>query len=106
MPRPRLADESRRIVPVPCLIIDFVDGATITEPAQVAGPRAAFTGQLAAALASIHQAGVARSDVPHLAEIRGHCHHQDRNVADIPRMMHSTRQPFGRRWRASGRRRR
>ncbi len=71
VPRPRLADESRRIVPVPCLIIDFVDGATITEPAQVAGPRAAFTGQLAAALASIHQAGVARSDVPHLAEIRG-----------------------------------
>jgi aminoglycoside phosphotransferase (APT) family kinase protein len=72
VPRPRLADESRRIVPVPCLILDFVDGAAVTAPAQVTGPRGGwFTGQLAAALAAIHQADVARSDVPHLAEIRG-----------------------------------
>jgi aminoglycoside phosphotransferase (APT) family kinase protein len=71
VPRPRLADESRRIVPVPCLIVEFVDGETITEPAQLTGPRLAFSGQLAAALASIHRAGVAQSDVPYLAEIRG-----------------------------------
>ncbi len=71
VPRPRLADESRRIVPVPCLIVDFIDGVAITQPAQLTAPLTAFTGQLAAALASIHQAGVARSEVPHLAEIRG-----------------------------------
>jgi aminoglycoside phosphotransferase (APT) family kinase protein len=70
VPRPRLADESRGIVPVPCLIVDFVDGATITEPAQLTGLRTAFTGQLAATLASIHRAGIARSDLPHLADIR------------------------------------
>ncbi len=71
VPHPRFADESCAFLPVPCLIVDFVDGAPITEPAQLVGPGAAFTGQLAAALASIHRAGIARSDVPHLADIRG-----------------------------------
>jgi aminoglycoside phosphotransferase (APT) family kinase protein len=69
VPRPRHSDESRAILPVPCLVIDFVDAAAVTGPADVTGERTAFTGQLAAALASIHQAGVARSDVPHLADI-------------------------------------
>jgi len=71
VPRPRHADESRAILPVPFLVIDFVDAAPVTGTAAVTGARTAFTGQLAAVLASIHQAGVARSDVPHLAHILG-----------------------------------
>jgi aminoglycoside phosphotransferase (APT) family kinase protein len=70
VPRPRHADESRAILPVPLLLIDFVDGTAVTEPSQLTGPRADFSGQLAAALASIHRAGIAPSDVPHLADIR------------------------------------
>ena len=69
VPRPRYADESRTIFPVPCLVIDFVDAAAVTEPADVTGDGAAFTGELAAALASIHQADVSRSDLPHLRDV-------------------------------------
>jgi aminoglycoside phosphotransferase (APT) family kinase protein len=71
VPRPRYVDESRTIIPVPCLIIDFVDGAPVTGPGQVPGSRADFTGQLAATLARIHQAGIAVTNVPHLADIGG-----------------------------------
>jgi aminoglycoside phosphotransferase (APT) family kinase protein len=71
VPRPRYADESRAILPVPCLVIDFVDATAVTRPADVTGETTAFTGQLAAALASIHQARVARSDLPHLLGVLG-----------------------------------
>jgi aminoglycoside phosphotransferase (APT) family kinase protein len=68
VPRPRYADESCAIFPVPCLVIDFVDAAAVTEPADVTGEGTAFTGELAAALASIHKAEVSRSDLPHLRD--------------------------------------
>ena len=71
VPRPRHADESRKIIPVPYLVTDFVDGATVTEPGQVTGSRSAFTRQVAATLASIHQAGVAPRDVPYLGDVLG-----------------------------------
>lgn len=71
VPRPRYADESRSILPVPCLVTDFVDGSPVTEPGQVTGSMDAFTRQLAATLAGIHQAGVTPPDVPHLREILG-----------------------------------
>jgi aminoglycoside phosphotransferase (APT) family kinase protein len=69
VPRPRYADESHTILPVPCLVTDFVDGTTITGPGQVAGSRRAFTDHLAATLASIHQAGVSPSAVSHLRDV-------------------------------------
>lgn len=69
VPRPRFADESATILPVPFLVTEFVDGATVTEPAHVTGHRTAFTGQLAATLAKIHQSGVASPKVPHLRDI-------------------------------------
>jgi aminoglycoside phosphotransferase (APT) family kinase protein len=71
VPQPRYADESRAILPVPLLVTEFVEGAAVTDPAQLTVSRTAFTGQLAAALASIHQAGLAASGIPHLADIRG-----------------------------------
>jgi aminoglycoside phosphotransferase (APT) family kinase protein len=65
VPRPYHADESCAVLPVPCLLLEFIDG----EPP--AGPAAPpdFTGQLAAALADLHRAGFARSDVAFLPDI-------------------------------------
>jgi aminoglycoside phosphotransferase (APT) family kinase protein len=71
VPRPRYADESRAILPVPLLVTEFVEGTAVTGPAQLTGPRAAFTGQLAVVLASIHQAGIAAFRIPHRTDIRG-----------------------------------
>jgi len=70
VPRPRHADESRSILPVPCLVIEFIDGEAVTEPAQLTESLQAFTSQLAATLAALHNACFARADVPHLADIR------------------------------------
>ena len=70
VPRPRYADESRAILPGPLLVTEFVEGTAVTGPAQLTGPCAAFTGQLAAVLASIHQAGIAAFRIPHLTDIR------------------------------------
>jgi aminoglycoside phosphotransferase (APT) family kinase protein len=70
VPRPRLADESRSILPVPCLVVDFVDGAPVTEPAQLSIAPLAFAGQLAAVLASLHRAGLTRTHAPYLPDIR------------------------------------
>jgi aminoglycoside phosphotransferase (APT) family kinase protein len=69
VPGPRYADESRAILPVPFLVTDFVDGVPGTEAGQVAASRGAFTDQLAARLASIHQADVAPPDLPHLRDV-------------------------------------
>jgi aminoglycoside phosphotransferase (APT) family kinase protein len=71
VPRPRYADESRAILPAPLLVTEFVEGIAVTGPAQLSQPRAAFTGQLAATLASIHQAGISAVDLPHLTDVRG-----------------------------------
>jgi aminoglycoside phosphotransferase (APT) family kinase protein len=71
VPRPRYVDESRAILPVPLLVTEFLEGIAVTGPAQLTGPRGALTSQLAAALASIHQAGISASDIPHLTDIRG-----------------------------------
>jgi aminoglycoside phosphotransferase (APT) family kinase protein len=71
VPRPRLADESHTILPVPCLVTDFVDGRTITGPGQLAGSHRSFTDQLAATLASIHRARLSPSELPYLRDILG-----------------------------------
>jgi len=67
--RPRLADESRAILPVPYLVTEFIEGRTCTEPSQLPLPLADFAGQLAAFLARLHTAGVTRAATPYLADI-------------------------------------
>ncbi|HEY7325543.1 MAG TPA: phosphotransferase [Streptosporangiaceae bacterium] len=70
VPRPRLADESREILPVPFLVTDFIEGEVCTEPGQLTLPVTDFTGELAAFLARLHGAGVTRAAVLHLADHR------------------------------------
>jgi aminoglycoside phosphotransferase (APT) family kinase protein len=70
VPRPYLADESGAILPGPFLVIEFIDGKAITEPAQLTQPAIAFTCQLAATLAQLHKAGFTLTDAPYLADIR------------------------------------
>jgi aminoglycoside phosphotransferase (APT) family kinase protein len=70
VPRPRLADESRSILPLPYLVVDFIDGAPVTEPAQLTTTPLAFTGQLAAVLAGLHGAGLTCTHAPYLPDIR------------------------------------
>jgi len=69
VPRPRYADESCTIMPVPCLVIEFIDGAAGTELGQVSQPVPDFAGQLAAALAQLHTAAFTLADAPYLADI-------------------------------------
>jgi aminoglycoside phosphotransferase (APT) family kinase protein len=64
VPAPRLAGEPGTILPAPFLVMDFVDGATVTRPPAPAG----FTAQLAAALAKLHTAGVPRAEVAFLPD--------------------------------------
>ena len=71
VPRPRYADESRTILPVPCLVIEFIDGQAVTEPSQVTQPMADVTSQLAAVLARLHAAAFTLAEVPFLADIAG-----------------------------------
>lgn len=52
VPRPRHADESGRILPGPYLVVDFVEGEPLREPAAGSGDAAR---QLAAVLAAIHR---------------------------------------------------
>jgi aminoglycoside phosphotransferase (APT) family kinase protein len=71
VPRPRYADESRTILPVPCLVIDFIDGEALTDPSQVSLPMTDVSSQLAAELARLHAAAYTVADAPYLAEIAG-----------------------------------
>jgi aminoglycoside phosphotransferase (APT) family kinase protein len=65
VPRPRLADESGSILPGPFVVMDFVEGVPVTRPQGPVG----FTGQLAATLAKLHDAGVPRTEVAFLPDI-------------------------------------
>jgi aminoglycoside phosphotransferase (APT) family kinase protein len=67
VPRPYLADESGTIVPGPCLLMEFIDGERVHEPADLAS----FTRQFAAALAALHDCGITRPGVPFLPDIGG-----------------------------------
>jgi aminoglycoside phosphotransferase (APT) family kinase protein len=64
VPEPRLAEESGTILAGPFVVMDFVDGAPVTRPPEPAG----FTAQLAVALANLHNAGFARTEVPFLPD--------------------------------------
>jgi aminoglycoside phosphotransferase (APT) family kinase protein len=66
VPRPYLADESRAILPGPFLLQELIEGKPVEDPTDLTD----FTGQLAAALASLHNCGFARAEVPFLADVR------------------------------------
>jgi aminoglycoside phosphotransferase (APT) family kinase protein len=66
VPRPYLADESGAILPGPFLLQELIDGEPIKDPADLTD----FTGQLAAALAAVHNCGFARAEVAFLADVR------------------------------------
>jgi aminoglycoside phosphotransferase (APT) family kinase protein len=70
VPRARHADESATILPVPCLVIDYIDGYTVTDRSQLTEPLTDFTGQLAAVLAQLHAAAFTLADAPYLTDIR------------------------------------
>jgi aminoglycoside phosphotransferase (APT) family kinase protein len=70
VPRPRHADESATILPVPCLVIEHIDGRAGNDPSQLTGPLTDFTAQLAAVLAQLHAAAFTLADAPYLTEIR------------------------------------
>lgn len=70
VPRPRHADESATIVPVPCLIIEYIDGHALTDPSQLTVTLTDFTGRLAVVLAQLHAAAFTLADAPYLADIR------------------------------------
>ena len=69
VPKPYRADESCTVLPVPWLVVEFIDGMTITEPDQLSFPQPAFTGQLAAFLSQLHRAPIALADMPYLIDI-------------------------------------
>jgi len=70
VPRPWHADESGAILPGPWLLIGYIDGEAITDPADLAtaGGLTPFLGSLAQALAALHETGLRRADVPFLAD--------------------------------------
>ena len=64
VPRPCLADESGAIVPGSCLLTEYIDGERVHQPADLPS----FTRHLGAALAAVHDCGLARADVPFLPD--------------------------------------
>jgi aminoglycoside phosphotransferase (APT) family kinase protein len=65
VPRPFLVDESGVVVPGSCLLMEFIDGERVHQPADLRS----FTRQLAAALAAVHDCGIALADVPFLPDV-------------------------------------
>jgi len=68
--QPRYADESGTILPVPCLVTEFIEGAAGSVPANLPDQIAAATAQLAATLARLHRLAFTLSDAPYLTDIR------------------------------------
>jgi len=64
VPRPCLADESGTIVQGPCVLMEFIDGDRVHQPADLPS----FIRQLGAALAAVHGSGITRADVPFLRD--------------------------------------
>jgi aminoglycoside phosphotransferase (APT) family kinase protein len=65
VPRPFLVIESGAIVPGSCLLMEYIDGERVHNPADLPS----FTRQLAAALVAVHDCGIARADVPFVPDI-------------------------------------
>lgn len=66
VPKPFLADESGTILPGPCLLVEFADGAPVIAAPAPAG----FASQLAATLARVHRSGITPAEVGLLPGMR------------------------------------
>jgi aminoglycoside phosphotransferase (APT) family kinase protein len=84
VPRPVLADESGAVLPGPYLVIEYVDGHAMIDPAQAVLPRAAVISQLASELARIHDAALPLGDLPHLADMTSHATSRIRERPTVP----------------------
>jgi aminoglycoside phosphotransferase (APT) family kinase protein len=84
VPRPLLADESGTILPGPYLVIEYVDGDAMIDPARAALPQAAVISQLATELAHIHDAAVTLGDFPYLADMTDYATSRIRDRATFP----------------------
>jgi aminoglycoside phosphotransferase (APT) family kinase protein len=81
VPRPLLADESGAILPGPYLVIEYVDGEAMIDPARAPLPESAVISQLARELARIHDAA---SGLHHLTDIAGYAASRIRNRPAVP----------------------
>jgi len=84
VPRPLLADESGAVLPGPYLVIEYVDGDAMIDPAQAALPQAAVVSQLARELASIHDAALPLGDLSYLADMAGNAESKIRDRPAVP----------------------
>jgi aminoglycoside phosphotransferase (APT) family kinase protein len=84
VPRPLLADESGAILPGPYLVIEYVDGQAMIDPARAALPQAAVISQLATELARIHDAAVPLGALPYLADMADNATSRIRERPAVP----------------------
>ena len=84
VPRPMLADESSAILPGPYLVIEYIDGEAMIDPARVPLPESAVISQLARELARIHDAAVPVGDLRYLTDIAGSAASRIRNRPAVP----------------------
>ena len=69
VPQPLLADESGSILPGPYLVIEYVAGDAMIDPARAAVPQAAVLTQLATELTRIHDAPVPVHELSYLGDM-------------------------------------
>jgi len=84
VPRPVLADESGAILPGPYLVIEYVDGKAMIDPARVPLPASAVISQLAGELARIHDAAIPVGDLRYLTDIASCAASRIRNRPAVP----------------------
>jgi aminoglycoside phosphotransferase (APT) family kinase protein len=84
VPRPMLADESGDILPGPYLVIEYVDGEVMIDPARAQLPESAVISQLARELARIHDAAVPLGDLRDLTDIASYAASRIRDRPAVP----------------------
>jgi aminoglycoside phosphotransferase (APT) family kinase protein len=84
VPRPLLADDSGTILPGPYLVIEYVDGDAMIDPALATLPEATVISQLATELARIHDAAVPLGDLPYLTDMTRYAARRIRDRPVVP----------------------
>jgi aminoglycoside phosphotransferase (APT) family kinase protein len=84
VPRPVLADQSGTILPGPYLVIEYVDGDAVIDPARAPLPEAAVISELATELARIHDAAVPLGDLPYLTDMTCYAARRIRDWPAVP----------------------
>ncbi|HUB41486.1 MAG TPA: phosphotransferase [Streptosporangiaceae bacterium] len=84
VPRPVLADESGAVLPGPYLVIEYVDGDAMIDPALAPLPQSAVISQLATELARIHDAAVPLGDLSYLTQMTCHAASRIRDRPVVP----------------------